>query len=1502
MKVKIVLAIILWIGIVIFFTDATDGNNSVSGYISQNTQNGNKLFLLGSVGNGPYNDYNGYAEANLNLWHQYSSYYKNPPGSNYLYPSGWNSLDLISNDIRVYQQSIIDKMDLNASYNLYSYLMRPKIDYLCYGQHSVYECERGCDESVNMSEDEWFYSYNTHETGNPITDGTREVVFCSLNNSDDPAGYVVKDLKTNRELCNRIVTNLTQDNVYDWYIMPAIKVPQNIDNQTRVCKIEVIGWEGNLVKTVELKGENFKVNDNYSGDYIEEFNFTLDNPVYAPIIISASEANGFNPQEKGWWKVEENSQFDIRVEWYKETDMWIDYVKVENKMGYELLRHQHDNWIQEEANAFGTYSAGLPYKFYVEEVEYNNLPCIKYINSKLSAYNQSVLCVPYLYVPPMNGGVWYDFELSKKASIYSDVGITEIFTSYYPLPANKFGIYNYGKPSYVPNTFAGYSYDMTQGKLGYPVQPALYEENLQSLLDDTRLFDLKSSQQLSKSSGKPFNFMVQAHSWLNFAKLNQEDSIYSLREPTNEEIEMMVCMGLTYGAKGIIYFSYNSGGSYIPDNGQYSYTKGLLENNVPDITKRTINVYGENKWAKIVSMNQKLKIWEPFLINFNDINTESFRYHIESERINLTQNTFLKDLKSFPTGNPANCPETDFDYNIPDLENQTYLQTGIFKNTDEPLNTYLMLVNRRCAPGNDACSGKRKIKSLIFSDTYFNGFNNWKIINLYDNSVIAVFDKRQANNIDFGWFEPGEGKLFKLAPVMQEGGTFVCDEEVLGQTFVCKADVSTSHYNLEINNSHIEFLSSVSIQAGISGGYDNELSISNTQLNGKNSVNWHGISGNYLYSVYLSNIQVSDIEGWAVNLSNCDVLYLQSSTFNLNNTNSGAVALNNSIGAPIAFIWNNIFVTKSFTAAIAIFNSSGSEDYVTIYNNNISTVENGNNGIIITNSSGEIEYNTITGFSTGINLLSCAFDVKGNNLTSSRNDSKGINATALSTLNLSTIGNAVLGGYNKISNTGTNCVNIDVDNSSFASDIGYNEFNVNNIDGNYNFFGTGVFPASEGFGVNEIPSRYNCFNGVNGTPRCSLRVPTRPIYYTVIGNPYYCNAEQNEDMLFTVQIAENFIDTVFRAPDSLEAKLTERQKLYKGVLINFRKHQYDSVSTKGNYYLSNYTDSVVAPDIISKLFYSASALDTAGERIQPLKTYFEQLIINNPDNPRLVKSAYYHIQKCKVYLEQYQSALAGFEDIIAQNPYGYEGLLASWDYAATLLLMDTIGAGGMSNKSELNEYLSETSMADYTVDSLRSKRLTKYDNYDKSVFTPNDRKTIIQNTATIFAEQRNKQIEKVKELEMKVSKSDGVDATRNKSELASMKALNEVVKIKRAKDQPDYMRLVTDDVNKVFKNTSDAGSNKTNVIPTSFELHQNYPNPFNPSTKIAFDLPKDAKVKLVIYDILGREIKTLIHNEFRAAGKYITEFNGSNLASGVYFYQLTINNEQLAIKKMLMIK
>ena len=74
--------------------------------------------------------------------------------------------------------------------------------------------------------------------------------------------------------------------------------------------------------------------------------------------------------------------------------------------------------------------------------------------------------------------------------------------------------------------------------------------------------------------------------------------------------------------------------------------------------------------------------------------------------------------------------------------------------------------------------------------------------------------------------------------------------------------------------------------------------------------------------------------------------------------------------------------------------------------------------------------------------------------------------------------------------------------------------------------------------------------------------------------------------------------------------------------------------------------------------------------------------------------------------------------------------------------------------------------------------------------------------------------------------------------------------------------------------------------PSVFYLGQNYPNPFNPSTNIKYSIPADAMVTLKVYDILGTEVSTLV-NEYQQAGTFDVVFNGSNLASGVYYYQLT---------------
>jgi hypothetical protein len=82
------------------------------------------------------------------------------------------------------------------------------------------------------------------------------------------------------------------------------------------------------------------------------------------------------------------------------------------------------------------------------------------------------------------------------------------------------------------------------------------------------------------------------------------------------------------------------------------------------------------------------------------------------------------------------------------------------------------------------------------------------------------------------------------------------------------------------------------------------------------------------------------------------------------------------------------------------------------------------------------------------------------------------------------------------------------------------------------------------------------------------------------------------------------------------------------------------------------------------------------------------------------------------------------------------------------------------------------------------------------------------------------------------------------------------------------------------------GINHTSsIVPQTFLLYQNYPNPFNPATKIRFSLPKSSFATIVIYDVLGRELKTLV-NEQLNAGTYEAEWSADKFSSGVYYYKL----------------
>ena len=89
-------------------------------------------------------------------------------------------------------------------------------------------------------------------------------------------------------------------------------------------------------------------------------------------------------------------------------------------------------------------------------------------------------------------------------------------------------------------------------------------------------------------------------------------------------------------------------------------------------------------------------------------------------------------------------------------------------------------------------------------------------------------------------------------------------------------------------------------------------------------------------------------------------------------------------------------------------------------------------------------------------------------------------------------------------------------------------------------------------------------------------------------------------------------------------------------------------------------------------------------------------------------------------------------------------------------------------------------------------------------------------------------------------------------------------------------------------------------IPNEYTLYRNYPNPFNSTTTISYQIPKAGLVTLKIYNALGKEVATAVE-EFKPAGRYEFEFDGSALPSGVYFYRIVAGN-YTSVKKMILLK
>jgi len=110
----------------------------------------------------------------------------------------------------------------------------------------------------------------------------------------------------------------------------------------------------------------------------------------------------------------------------------------------------------------------------------------------------------------------------------------------------------------------------------------------------------------------------------------------------------------------------------------------------------------------------------------------------------------------------------------------------------------------------------------------------------------------------------------------------------------------------------------------------------------------------------------------------------------------------------------------------------------------------------------------------------------------------------------------------------------------------------------------------------------------------------------------------------------------------------------------------------------------------------------------------------------------------------------------------------------------------------------------------------------------------------------------------------------------------------------------------ILKTTNSGGAfvsitNNSNEVPREFSLKQNYPNPFNPSTEIKFELPQNTFVTLKVYNAVGQVVAELVNNEYKNAGRYSVSFDGTKLASGIYFYTIVAGSYN-EVKKMVLLK
>lgn len=827
-------------------------------------------------------DWNWYNELNINTW------------------EGWYIGDQ--------EKEVVDTLDRHG---FWGYFQPDTLRWLAFGKVLVHEAESTLAGGSSVAR---FRYFNHHHEGTAITDvwqgQTQRVQYYeALPTSPENPILVLSDVKENGV---HSFSGINNDPIYEcgfpgrnpnqyyyidqWYIKPRMRISVNdaFGPERSVVKIVVNSFDGTELASVILTTLDFRIGNinNYNGAYIEDYffrNMSVDANLYSGINRGRENISWLDFTHLP------DCHIDYQIYWYGDVSVWIDYVKVMDQPAENLLGSGPDSRyfrerIRAKVQALLDEDTGNRMKgFYTEEIEYSNLTCFKMLQDSLQAWfpqqSAKVKIVPliddYSYVRNLR-----ERHRNEDYAYYVQMVRPPVFLfTEYLFWYNDSPVDNYIR-AYLPNVPLSFPTNYPQVirqqvSEAYPTIMKTYNEYTDrlQLIFDRCVDSIRNYKVICMANGIDFHFVPNITAIAYYGQQN-------LREKMNSEMSAEQCLALCYGAKGIMPYAWDS--YYKPELPEYQIAEGDIDDIHPySIRKRELNFYGENKWQFTAEHFRKLRIWGPVFMASN--NTQG--YSVSREGAN---HNYILDIRSIY--------RDPLDLSFRNDDAVKYWEMGFFAAAapQNDYSKYFMFVNRRCVPETSPGIGDIRQLKIKFDANQLTYFNNWKLIDLNTGNSVT-FDKNnqgQGGYVDLGsvpgslgYFVPGEGKLYRLAPVMQVGGELVADEYVSGITFDCDGVVYNGGKNITFDlGTTINFADTAKIVMNggsfMAGSYTPQDGPRNIHFHSSNAL-WEGLEFNNCDRVNISNsvfenikpVTTFDSVNYAVKMVDCFVYNISNNTF-----------------------------------------------------------------------------------------------------------------------------------------------------------------------------------------------------------------------------------------------------------------------------------------------------------------------------------------------------------------------------------------------------------------------------------------------------------------------------------------------------------------------------------------------------------------------------------------------------------------------------------------------